>query len=87
MLKGRTACMSAGRATADPVDGLYNDSDLSKPENTKRFADSHGLTLLHAKSWEPGALAKMMEIHGPLMMNMLWNAPSFIAGKGSTGDE
>ena len=85
LLGGGPACMSPGTATADPTDGLYNDSDLSRPENTRKFADSYGLTLLHAASWTAEGLAGLLRAHGPLMMNLLWNAPGYLAGVGSSG--
>ncbi|MGD0460175.1 MAG: papain-like cysteine protease family protein [Terriglobia bacterium] len=95
LLGGAPACMSPGRAAVSPQvrgddglyhgGGLYNDSILSRPENTRAFADSYGLTLLHATSWMPDGLAGQLRAHGPLMMNMLWNAPRFVMGKGSPG--
>ena len=33
----------------------------------------------------PDGLANMVRAHGPLMMNLLWNAPKYIAGSGSPG--
>ena len=85
MLLGVQASMLPGIARMDKQGGLFNDSELSKPENTKKFADSYGLTLLHAQSWMPDGLANMLRTHGPLMMNLLWNAPKYMAGKGSPG--
>ena len=85
LLGGGPACMSPGNATASATDGLFNDSELSKPENTKRFSDSYHLTLLHAMSWGADSLAGLLRSRGPLMMNLLWNAPSFVAGQGSGG--
>jgi hypothetical protein len=85
MLLGVQASMLPGNARTAAGGGLFNDSELSKPENTKKFADSYRLTLLHAQSWMPDGLANMLRIRGPLMMNLLWNAPKYMTGKGSSG--
>jgi len=85
MLLDVRASMSSGNARTAAGGGLFNDSSLSRPQNTKKFADSYGLKLLHAQSWMPDGLANMLRTHGPLMMNLLWNAPKFMAGKSSPG--
>ena len=85
MLLGRQASMSPGNARTAAGGGLFNDSSLSKPENTKKFADTYGLKLLHAQSWMPDGLANMVRTSGPLMMNLLWNAPKYQAGLASPG--
>jgi hypothetical protein len=85
LLGGGPACMSPGKANASPTGGLFNDSELSRPENTQKFADSYRLTLLLGASWTADGLAGLLRAHGPLMMNLLWNAPSYAAGQGSSG--
>ena len=85
LLGGGPACMTPGSAALGQTGGLYNDASLSRPENTRRFADSYRLTLMHAMSWTAEGLASLLSGHGPLMMNLLWNAPSFMAGQGSSG--
>lgn len=85
MLLGVRASMLPGNARISKKGGMFNDSELSKPENTKKFADSYRLKMLHAQSWMPDGLANMLRTHGPLMMNLLWNAPKYMAGKGSSG--
>jgi len=56
LLGGGPACVSPGNATASPTKGLFNDSELSEPGNTKKFADSYHLTLLHAMNWGADSL-------------------------------
>jgi hypothetical protein len=85
MLLGVQASMSPGKAQIAAEGGLYNDSALSHPENTKKFADSYGLKLIPGQSWMPDGLAGILRAHGPLMMNLLWNAPKFLSGLGSSG--
>lgn len=83
MLLGRSPAQLAPVGVAD-AGGMFNDAELSRPEGTARFAEMHGLTLLHAQSWTASGLAGLLR-GGPLMMNLLWNAPSYAAGKGSPG--
>jgi hypothetical protein len=85
MLLGVQASMSPGNAQTAAGGGMFNDAELSKPDNTKKFANFYGLKLLNAQSWMPDGLANMLRTRGPLMMNMLWNAPKYIAGHGSSG--
>ena len=85
MLLGLRASMLPGNAQLAPEGDLFNDSELARPENTTKFADSYGLTLLLGQSWLPNSLANMLRGHGPLMMNLLWNAPDYRAGLGSEG--
>jgi len=85
MLLGVKASMSPGRAQIGPAGGLFNDSDLAKPENTSKFARSYGLTLIPGQSWLPDGLASLLRTNGPIMMNLLWNAGRYVSGKGSPG--
>jgi hypothetical protein len=85
MLLGVQASMSPGKALTGAGGGLFNDSELARPENTEKFANSYGLTLLLGQSWAPDGLSNMLRAHGPLMMNLLWNAPKYMAGHGSSG--
>ena len=85
MLLGVQASMSPGDAQTAAGGGMFNDAELSKPDNTKKFANFYGLKLLNAQSWMPDGLANMLSARGPLMMNMLWNAPKYMAGLGSSG--
>jgi len=84
MLLGRQACMSPGSAQLGRSGGLLNDSDLADPVNTRRFARSYGLTMLPGRSWLPDGLANLLAKR-PLMMNTLWDADSYVQGRGSSG--
>lgn len=84
MLLGRAACMSAGPATATAADGLWNDSDLDTPENMRRFADYHHLTLVPGATWMPDGLAGFLQ-RGPIMINTLWDVEGYVERRGSSG--
>jgi hypothetical protein len=85
MLLGTKACMLPGMATASYYSpGILNDTEKPRPENTQKFADSYGLKLLHAQSWEASALANIMNTNGPLMIDMGWDVNSYVKGKGTS---
>jgi hypothetical protein len=85
MLLGMRACMSSGPATATPESGLLNDSDTMSLENTRKFAQYHGLTMLAPQSWTANGLARLLGTHKRLMVDALWDVRSYIAGWGSSG--
>jgi hypothetical protein len=85
MLLDFRASMTPGNPRMSAGGGLFNDSNLARPENTRKFADSYGLTLILGQSWMPNGLANLLRANGPLMMNLLWNAPRYGTGKGSPG--
>ncbi len=84
MLVGEQACMSSGDADVSARGGLFNDSELAEPENMRRFARFHGLTLLPGRSWTPDGLAELLA-RRPLMINTLWDVDSYVRGRGSSG--
>jgi len=84
MLTGQLACMSAGPATATVGDGLWNDSDLDTPENMRKFAAFHHLTLVPGMTWMPDGLAGFLR-RGPIMINTLWDVAGYTSRQGSSG--
>jgi hypothetical protein len=90
MLLGRQVSVAPGAAGIDPnpgpgFGGLWNDSASNNPNNTQAFARSHGLRMEHGRSWTPAGLASMMQAHGPVMADLLWNDRTYAAGAGSPG--
>jgi hypothetical protein len=85
MLLNKEATMMPGMAKLLPNYSLSNDSNLSGPVNTQKFADSYNLKLIHGMSWQASAMADLVQCYGPLMVDLLWNADKFITGKGSSG--
>ena len=65
--------------------GLVNDSELTTPVNTAKFAAYHHLRLLPPMSWTARGLAGLIKAHGRLMCDILWNIDNYIKGKGSSG--
>jgi hypothetical protein len=88
MLTGLTVPEVIRKATAAGVDisgGLSNDSDKPNFANTELFAKTFGLTMLPPMSWLPSALATVVKINGPLMMDTLWQVNDYTRGAGSSG--
>jgi hypothetical protein len=84
MLKDQCV-LARGPFDLDNNGGLVNDSDLTTPENTTKFARYHHLHLLPPMSWTARGLAGLMRSHGRLMVDLLWNAASYASGRGSSG--
>jgi hypothetical protein len=84
MVTGQVACMSAGPATATAEAGLMNDSELDTPENMRRFAAFHHLTLVPGATWMPDGLANFLSAR-PIMINTLWDPAGYAARQGSSG--
>lgn len=88
MLTGMTVDQVVAKAKAAGVkinNGLLNDSDKPDFANTALFARTFGLTMLPPMSWMPSALASVLQAHGPLMMDTLWQPYDYAAGAGSSG--
>jgi hypothetical protein len=88
MLTNRTVAEVIAKSKAAGIDidgGLSNDSEGMYYANTQLLAKTFNLTLRYPMSWLPQALAQLMENHGTLMMDTLWNVGDYTAGRGSPG--
>ena len=76
MLLGQHSPVSAppGMSTRG---GIANDSDLASPRNTEIYNRHFGLTMLPGQSWMPDGIAALMRVHGPLLVNTLWNSHGY----------
>ena len=57
--------------------GLPNDSDLSDPATTRLFTQFYGIHYLPPQSYQPAYLAGIMQTHGTLQVNTLWDASGY----------
>jgi hypothetical protein len=88
MLTGMTVDQVVAKAKAAGVkcdNGLLNDSDQTDFANTSLFARTFQLTMLAPMSWLPSALAQVLNVHGPLMMDTLWSPQDYVSKAGSPG--
>ena len=67
------------------TNGLANDSENQTFTNTALFARTFDLTLVYPQSWLPIGLAHLMQAHGTLMVDTLWDPGEYTAGRGSSG--
>ena len=90
MLTGATvqdviAGAKAGGVVLTSEGELDNESNLQYSTNAARLAQTFNLTLLLPQSWLPEALADLVDDHGPLMIDTLWNVGTYVQGIGSPG--
>jgi hypothetical protein len=64
--------------------GLLNDSELTQPTNTAKFAQHFNLHMYPSQSWLAMGLANIIKF-GPVATHILWNVSGYVSGAGSSG--